>query len=42
MYENGGGEVAEQEAWAEELKEDGRGREEEGGAAIEVPLLGRV
>ena len=34
--------MVEQEAEAEELKEDGRGREEEGGAAIEAPLLGRV
>ena len=32
----------EQEAEAEELKEDERGREEEGEAAIEAPLLGRV
>ena len=32
----------EQEAEAEELKEDGRRRGEEGGAAIEGSLLGRV
>ena len=42
VYEYGGGEVAEQEAEAEELKEDGRRRGEEGGAAIEGSLLGRV